>query len=46
MRGLEELDQNGTCTDNSVHCHPPRTETQEKLTVEGVGVIVGCRLLP
>lgn len=33
--GLEELDQNGTCTDNSIHGHPPEAETQERLAVGG-----------
>lgn len=41
MGDLEELDQNGTCTDSSVHCPPAWAEAQERLTVEGVGFIVG-----
>lgn len=39
--GLEVLDQNGTCTDSSAHCHRPGAETWEMLAVV---VVVGGRL--
>ena len=44
MGDLEELDQNGTCTDSGVHC-PHRAGTRERLAVKGGGLIVGRQAL-
>lgn len=44
--GLEELDQNGTCTDSSVHCPSSGQRPRRGLKRRGLDSSWGSRLLP
>lgn len=44
--GLEELDQNGTCTDSSVHCPCSGRRPRRGLKRRGLDSSWGSRLLP